>query len=112
MGCTHASIEYGDGWVVVALTTARLIEPPVVEDLRTALLAALDAHPEARFRLDFTGVEVVGSLMLALLAGLHQQLDPALRPVVLSGLGPELRRLLTMTRLDTLFVVEPPPAGD
>ncbi len=109
MGCVHASIEYGNGWVVVTLTAARLIEPSVVEDLRTALLAALDDHPDARFRFDFTGVEVVGSLMLALLAGLHQQLSPAQRPVVLSGLGPELRRLLTMTRLDTLFAIEPPP---
>lgn len=77
-----------------------------VADVRNALHAAIDAG-SGDLLVDVAGVEVMDATGLGVLVGAHRRAGRSGRRLVLQGASPRLRRLLRVTRLHRILVVQP-----
>ena len=78
-----------------------------VPDVRVAVHAALD-NGEGDLFLDVSGVELIDATGLGMLVGAHRKARMSGRRVVLRSVGPPLMRVLRLTRLHRVLVVESP----
>jgi anti-sigma B factor antagonist len=77
-----------------------------VADVRLALLAALD-DGSGDLIVDLRDVEVLDATGLGMLVGAHRRAGRAGRRLVLRNLSPQLVRLLRVSRLNRILLVEP-----
>jgi anti-sigma B factor antagonist len=82
------------------------LDVSTVHDVRLALHAALDAGA-GDLLVDLRDVEMLDATGLGLLVGAHRRAGRAGRRLVLRNLSPQLVRLLRVSRLNRILVVEP-----
>ena len=73
-------------------------------DFKEAIRAALTGH-DGRVLLDLSRVEFLDSSGLGALVAVMKMLGG--RPLELAGVGPIVRKVLTLTRMDRVFVLHP-----
>lgn len=100
------SVQSSENRIDVRFNVRSLTEQntPAVGDELTEV--ATCAGP-AELRLDFTGVDYFGSLVLAKLVGLHKRMAQAGGRLLVVNLEPHLFELFQVTRLATLLSVRP-----
>lgn len=91
-----------DSLVEISVAGPRL-DAAAAPAFKQAATAVLGERP-ARLLLDLSAVEFVDSTGLGALVGLLKQMAADAR-LALVGVKPAVRRLLEITRLDTLFIV-------
>ena len=101
-----ADVYERDGWTVLHLKEASLMDPSVIEALGTHVEQLL-AQGCKRLMIDFQMVQYISSSMVGVLVGARQSVDKAGGKLVLCGLHPRLHELLKLTRLEKMFTVEP-----
>src|SRR5688500_9001521 len=109
----HASITQGGVEMVVSIAPGTnevrmsgTLDVSTVHDVRLALHAALDDGAADVF-VDPREVEVLDATGLGMLVGAHRRAARTGRRLVLRILSPQLVRLLRVSRLDRILVVEP-----
>lgn len=80
-----------------------------VGDVRATIIDVLDSG-EGDLALDLTDVELVDASGLGVLVGAHRLATRAERRLVLRGVPPRVDRLLSVTRLNRVLVIEEPVA--
>ena len=83
------------------------LDVSTVHDVRLALHAALDDGSGDLF-VDVREVEMLDATGLGMLVGAHRRAGRTGRRLVLRNLSPQLVRLLRVSRLNRIFVVEAP----
>jgi anti-anti-sigma factor len=101
------STETVDGVAVVSVEGE--VDLVTSEQLRGALLDALEES--GRVTVDLTGLTFIDSSGLSALVDAHRRARDAGGVLILRNPTPMLRRLLDITRLESLLVVEPDPVG-
>ena len=82
------------------------LDVSTVHDVRRAVHAALDAG-SGDLVLDLREVDMLDATGLGMLVGAHRRAGRAGRRLVLRNLSPQLVRLLRVSRLNRILVVEP-----
>jgi anti-sigma B factor antagonist len=100
---TNIALETIKDVTVVRFEAQRTLDAAHVEDLADQLIGLADAQAGQKLVLDFSHVRFLSSAMLGLLLRLRSRVREAQGQVVLSGLRPELAKLLRLTRVDRLF---------
>jgi len=95
------SVAAGKSEVVVS---GRL-DVSTVHDVRSAIHAALDTG-SGDLVIDLREVEMLDATGLGMLVGAHRKAGRSGRRLVLRNLSPQLQRLLRVSRLNRILVVE------
>ena len=95
------SVAAGKGEVVLS---GRL-DVSTVHDVRSAIHAALDTG-SGDLVIDLRDVEMLDATGLGMLVGAHRKAGRSGRRLVLRSLSPQLQRLLRVSRLNRILVVE------
>ncbi len=82
------------------------LDVSTVHDVRLAVHAALDDGSGDLF-VDLRDVEMLDATGLGMLVGAHRRAGRSGRRLVLRNLSPQLERLLRVSRLNRILVVEP-----
>ena len=98
-GAAHSSTVVVDGELDLAFA-----------DALRATLAAEQRGGRRRVRIDMSAVTFVDATALGVLANAHHQFRARGGAVVLTGAGPQIRRLLRITGLDDVLPVAEAPA--
>ena len=85
------------------------LDVSTVHDVRLALHAAIDAG-SGDLLVDMHGVEMLDATGLGMLVGAHRRAGRRGRRLVLGNVGPQLERLLRVSRLNRILVVAEAPA--
>lgn len=103
----HRRLEVSDiGPVcVVRFTDSRIVDPNVIEEMGDELYALVEQEQRLKLLLNFTGVDFLSSATLNKLIHLDRKVRAAKGQMKISNLRPELREVMTITRLDKLFDV-------
>ncbi len=99
-----------DGWTIMALREASLMDPAIIEALG-AHVDRLLGKGSNRLIIDFREVQYISSSMIGVLVGARQAVVRAGGKLILAGLSPRLHELLKITRLEKMFVLEPDVAS-
>ena len=83
-----------------------ILDVSTVHDVRRAVHEALDAG-SGDLVVDLRDVEMLDATGLGMLVGAHRRAGRAGRRLVLSNLSPQLVRLLRVSRLNRILLVEP-----
>jgi anti-anti-sigma factor len=83
-----------------------VLDVSTVHDVRLAVHAAVDDGAGDLF-VDLGDVEMLDATGLGMLVGAHRRAGRAARRLVLRNLSPQLVRLLRVSRLNRILVVEP-----
>ena len=81
------------------------LDVSTVHDVRTAIHAALDTG-SGDLVIDLGAVEMLDATGLGMLIGAHRKAGRGGRRLVLRNLTPQLQRLLRVSRLNRILVVE------
>jgi anti-sigma B factor antagonist len=100
-------VEAVDGVAVVSVEGE--VDLVSSEQLRRALLDALQESPQVT--IDLTGLTFIDSSGLSALVDAHRRARDAGGVLTLRNPTPMLRRLLDITRLESLLVIEPDPVA-
>jgi anti-anti-sigma factor len=92
---------------VWAVVRPRVLDDVACSRMQSEVIEAADARSNAAVILDLTPVEYVPSLGLGALVSLHRQLRQKEHRLLLTGLHPDVRMTLAVTRLDKLFEIYP-----
>lgn len=101
-----ARIEEQEGWTVLRLREASLMDPSVIEAL-AGHVEKLLSEGKRRLIIDFEHVQYISSSMIGVLVGARQSVVREQGKLVLVGLNLRLNELLKITRLDKMFTVQP-----
>ncbi len=75
-------------------------------DLKSKVMESMDAG-ETKFVVDFTNTGYIDSSGLGVLVSLAKKIRESGGDLVLAGLNEDLRTLFELTKLDTLFAIQP-----
>jgi anti-sigma B factor antagonist len=100
------SIEPAADHILVVVNQPQLNDT-LLDKLHADTLAAAVQHPDLPVVLDLSQVNYVPSLALGTLVMLMRHLKNSNRRFMLVGLQPDVRTVLTITRLDKLFEIHP-----
>lgn len=101
-----ARIEEQEGWTILHLREASLMDPSVIEAL-AGHVEKLLGEGKRRLIIDFEHVQYISSSMIGVLVGARQSVVREQGKLVLVGLNRRLNELLKITRLDKMFTVAP-----
>lgn len=101
-----ARIEEREGWTILRLREASLMDPSVIEAL-SGHVEKLLGEQKRKLMIDFEQVQYISSSMVGVLVGARQSVMREKGKLVLCGLNRRLHELLKITRLEKMFVVEP-----
>jgi len=102
-GLPHLRVRVVNGFAVVdAVNADVLFEESAIRELSTQLHHLVEEGC-TRILLNFAGIRYMSSDVLATLAGLHQRVERAQGRLGLFGLGPVLRDMVRICRLERLF---------
>lgn len=88
---------------VVTLRLPESTDSNEFDRLNDEMLEALDAHPAARWVLDVSGLDYMGSSALGLMVNVRQRVIKSKGRLVLCGLSPQLLRIFRTCCLERLF---------
>jgi anti-anti-sigma factor len=91
--------------IVLAVQVAELYDAQVIDALQAELQSHLPEHAGQGWVLDFSRTRFLISRVLSVLIEHHRKVTAAGGKLVLCGLDGNLRRLFTLTRLDTVFPI-------
>lgn len=100
-----ADVEEREGWTLLRLREASLMDPSVIEALATHVEKLL-SEGKRRLIIDFEHVQYISSSMIGVLVGARQSVLREQGKLILCGLNRRLHELLKITRLEKMFVVE------
>jgi anti-sigma B factor antagonist len=92
---------------ILAVVNQPQLNDTLLDKLHADTLAAAAQHPDLPVVLDLSLVNYVPSLALGTLVMLMRHLKNSNRRFMLVGLQPDVRTVLTITRLDKLFEIHP-----
>jgi anti-sigma B factor antagonist len=94
------------GDVTVATFTDRhLLDQKTLDMLGEQLVSIVDGTGRQKLLLDFQNVQDISSLAIGMLVTLNKKIRAAGGKLVLCRMDPELRQVLAITRLDSLFTI-------
>jgi len=96
-------VEKNDDVILVRFGKYFVLDEPTANAIRNELLGVTDRPDCNHLLLDFSGVELLASAMLAELVGLRRKMEPKGQRLVLCGMNSHLRSVFVRTRLDRLF---------
>lgn len=96
-------IEEVGGVTVVRFADKKIIDPEVIEQLGGELLALVDRDRRKNILLNFSSVDFLNSATLNKLISLEKRVRSSSGRMKISDLRPELREVMSITRLDKLF---------
>ncbi|MCL8207577.1 MAG: STAS domain-containing protein [Actinomycetia bacterium] len=82
----------------------------VADALREALDALVAKHPEQDLVLDLAGVSFIDSSGLGVILGRHRRLQARGRRLLLAGVGPQVKGILTTAGLGRILPLDERPA--
>lgn len=97
----HARVE-GDAVVCKLAGDLTIVNAP---ELRTALLQLINREKPGRMVLNFAGIKYLDSGALGVLIETRKAMTKIDGTVVLTDLGPEVRGLITIMKLDAVFEI-------
>lgn len=97
--------------VVCAVVHHSALDEATCGEVQREVLAAATAQPTLPLLLDLTDVKYVPSMGLGTLVMLNRKLKDAGQRFLLVGVQPDVRNVLSLTRLDQLFEMHPDRAA-
>ncbi|MFM8635197.1 MAG: STAS domain-containing protein [Planctomycetia bacterium] len=101
----HIRVEPLDTATVIRLGLKRVIDDPATDELRHEIAAVVSAATLPNFIVDLAAVDLVSSAGISVFRDLYRAVAARKGQVVLSGPRPEIRTLMRMVGLDTIFSV-------
>ena len=89
---------------VVTFNLAHITGDQSAMQIAAELDRLLEAPPP-RLILDFSGVEIINSALVGKIASVHKQMLAKDGRLVLCGMGRQLERIFTYTRLNTILTI-------
>ena len=93
--------------VVCAVVHCSALDDAACHEVQREVLSAAAQEPKLPMLLDLTAVKYVPSMGLGTLVMLNRKLKDAGRRFLLVGVHPDVRTVLSITRLDKLFEMHP-----
>lgn len=90
---------------VAAFTDRHLLDQKTVEMIGEQLSSLVNDTGRQKLLLDFRNVQDISSLAIGMLVTLNKKVRAAGGKLVLCRMDPELRQVMAITQLDTLFVI-------
>jgi len=101
--CHDVQVEKNGDVFVVRLGKQPALDDLTADTIRDELLGVVE-RPDCNYLLlDFLGVELLASAMLAKLVGLRRKMESKGQRLRLCGIGSHLRSVFARTKLDRLF---------
>ena len=101
----HLDISKEDDVVVVHFNKRQIVDEALVREITDELNSVIDRGHSYNLDLSFSKVVAVSSLMLGKLVMLHRKMQLKSRQLKLRNVGPEVREVLAVTKLDRLLDV-------
>ena len=99
----HITVERLGAATVIRLGVPRIVDDPVTDDLRHEVAAAVSAAAPPNIVIDLSGVELVSSAGIAFFRDIYRAASALRGQVVIAGPRAEIRTLMRMVGLDTIF---------
>jgi anti-anti-sigma factor len=100
-------VERTEGVTIVRFTKPAIMEEKVIEVIGDELTRLVERLGNVRLVLDFSKVAHVGSYMLSLLVNLHKKTQAGGGGLALSGICPDLLKVLELTKLTQVLSIFP-----
>jgi anti-anti-sigma factor len=97
--------RHGELYIIVGSPNLEYMEVGHVEGAATLVLDPIRSAQDAAVVFDLTGVDSFGSPVLAILIRCWKLVSDKGGTMVLSGVSPEVRKLLKITKFDTLWAL-------
>jgi anti-anti-sigma factor len=99
----HITVERLGAATVIRIGVPRIVDDPVTDDLRHEVAAAVSAAAPPNIVIDLSGVELVSSAGIAFFRDMYRAASALRGQVVIAGPRAEIRTLMRMVGLDTIF---------
>ena len=90
---------------VASFTDRHLLDQMTLDVIGEQLFTLVDGTGRQKLLLDFQNVQDISSLAIGMLVILNKKIRAAGGKLVLCRMDPELRQVMAITQLDTLFVI-------
>src|SRR5438552_1674659 len=97
-----------DAAILVCFLVRKILNDDKMEAIAEELFRLADTLAGRDLRLDFANVEYVQSSVLGKLVTLHKKVSAAGRRLILSNINPSVDKVFTVTRLEKIFIFDPP----
>lgn len=101
----HIRVEPHGKATVIRLGVRRIVDDPTTDELRSEIAAAVSAAEPPNVIVDLAAVDLVSSAGIAVFRDLHVAAAARQGQVVLTGPRPEIRTMMRIVGLDTIFSV-------
>lgn len=101
----HIRVEPLGNACVVRLGLKRIIDDPATDELRHEIATAVSAAAVPNFVIDLDAVDLVSSAGISVFRDIYRAVGARKGQVALSGPRAEIRNLMRMVGLDTIFSV-------
>lgn len=102
---THLSVEPLGNASVIRLGVPRIVDDPVTDALRHEVAAAIAAATPPNIIIDLSGVQLVSSAGIAFFRDIYRAATARKGQAVLAGPQADIRKLMRMVGLDTIFSI-------
>jgi anti-sigma B factor antagonist len=102
----HFTVECANGGTIVRFEARSILEAATAREVAEDLYALVDQHGMIDLVVDLAGVRFLSSETLGTLVGLQRKARAAGGKIVLTGLGPNIARMLRITRLDSVLTIQ------
>jgi len=92
---------------VVELSLPSALDHSEFDDLNHAIFQEIDSQPAARWVLDLSGAQYMGSAILGLMVNIRQHIIQAQGKLMLCCLSPRLMEIFRTCSLERLFTIAP-----
>jgi anti-sigma B factor antagonist len=90
---------------IASFTDRHLLDQKTVEMIGEQLFSLVDGTGRQKLLLDFSNVQDISSLAIGMLVTLNKKIRAAGGKLVLCRMDPELREVMAITQLDTMFTI-------
>ncbi|MDA1041657.1 MAG: STAS domain-containing protein [Planctomycetota bacterium] len=102
---THLSVEPLGNGCIIRLGVPRIVDDPVTDALRHEVAAAIAAATPPNIIIDLSGVQLVSSAGIAFFRDIYRAATARKGQAVLAGPQTDIRKLMRMVGLDTIFSI-------
>jgi anti-sigma B factor antagonist len=109
MGASYERITVEDkgGVTIVRFKESDILDQINIQEIGEEMYSVVENTPNLKLVVDFQGVEYLSSTALGKLITLKKKVEAAEGKLRLAAIKPEIMEVFRITRLDTIFDIEP-----
>jgi anti-sigma B factor antagonist len=102
----YFTVECANGGTIVRFEVRSILNAATAREVAEDLYALVDLHGKIDLTLDLSGIRFLSSETLGTLVGLQRKARTVGGKIVLTGLVPNIARMLRITRLDSVLTIQ------